>query len=165
VWAGAHAATVAPTRTNSLSDTMRTRTLLLLSVVCGLAILLAGMFLLLRIDGEQAAVEPPLAIGDTATAGDLSVTVIGATERDGVVRIEVTLAGVDDPDVLDSFRLLVPGASLEPLDPAQAGTGGCSAATIDAVDCSLAFGVATVEGEARVLVVRRGEDQHRWAVA
>jgi hypothetical protein len=142
---------------------MRTRTLLLLSVATGLAILLAGVFLLLRLDGGGSEVAPPLAIGQSAVAGDLRVTVTDAVESDGLLVVTVELSGVDDPDALDTFRLVVPGGSIEPVGATR--DGGCRGATVAPQRCTIAFGVADVDGGARVLVVRRGEDQHRWALA
>ena len=143
---------------------MRTRTLLLLAVVCGLAILLAGGIQLLRVsgDGESTA---DLSVGDTADAGDLTVTVIDAAEADGLMRVQVRVAGVDDPDGIDGFRLVVNGGLLTPLSADQAGAGGCGTLTVVAQTCDLVFGIAQVEGTARVLLVRRGEDQHRWVLA
>ena len=143
---------------------MRTRTLLLLAVVCGLAILLAGGIQLLRVsgDGESTA---DLSVGDTALAGDLTVTVVDAAEADGLIRVQVRVAGVDDPDGIDGFRLVVNGGLLTPLSADQAGAGGCGNLTVAAQTCDLVFGIAQVEGTARVLLVRRGEDQHRWVLA
>jgi hypothetical protein len=140
---------------------MRTRTLLILAVCCGLAILVAGSLQLLRVtgDGDAAA---DLAIGSSARAGDLDVTVESADERDGLLRVGVRVSGVDDVSGLDSFRLVVSGEVLEPLTPAQAGDGACGALTVAEQRCDLVFGVADVEGSVRVLIVRRGEDQHRW---
>jgi hypothetical protein len=74
----------------------------------------------------------------------------------------VRLAGVDDPDGLDSFRLIVSGAVLSPLTAAQAGDGSCDVLTVAEQTCDLVFGTADSVGNARVLIVRRGEDQHRW---
>ena len=47
---------------------MKTRTLLLLAVTCGIAILVAGMFVLLRLDHQTTAA--PLGIGQQGVAGD-----------------------------------------------------------------------------------------------
>ena len=62
---------------------MKTRTLLLLSVGCGLAILVAGMVLVLQLAGQPAPAAP-LAIGATGQAGDLVVTVrdVAGVEED-----------------------------------------------------------------------------------
>lgn len=151
----------------SLLIAMRTRTLLLLSVACGLAILVAGLVLLLRIDTTEAPER--LRLGDTARAGDLSVTVLGAAEDDEFLRVEVRLGGVDDDAVRDDFRLVVPGELVEPISAARAeelgGVTPCSAATVEPITCELVFGVADAQGTARSLLLRRGEDQHRWDLA
>ncbi|MEX0848087.1 MAG: hypothetical protein WD023_09940 [Ilumatobacteraceae bacterium] len=143
---------------------MRTRTLLLLAVSCGLAILVAGLVLLLRIDRTELS-DDRLGIGDTAQAGDLSATVVSAEERDGFTRIEVRLGGVDDDSVSDDFRLIVPGQLLSPLAPSQAGPDGCGAVAVSGTTCELVFGTADIDGSARSLVLRRGEDQRRWDLA
>jgi len=143
---------------------MRTRTLLLLSVSCGLAILLAGLFLLLRIDRTGPTVER-LAIGDTARAGDLRVTVLAADESNGFMRVAVRIGGVVDDSVTDDFRLVVPGELIAPLPAEQAGGGACGRVSEVDATCDLVFGTAQVEGSARSLLLRRGEDQRRWDLA
>lgn len=143
---------------------MRTRTLLLLAVVCGLAILVAGGIQLLRVSGDNSS-DDDLAVGDRAVAGDLFATVVSADEHDGLMRVEVTLGGVDDDEALNDFRLVVPGEALVPLSADQAGAGVCASVTIAEQSCALVFGTADVEGTPRVLLLRRGEDQHRWVLA
>lgn len=144
---------------------MRTRTLLLLAIGCGLAILLAGGIQLLRLTGDQTSSTPQLKIGQTGSAGDLRITVVGAAETDGLMRVDVRLSGVDDAAGLDDFRLVVNGQLLEPLRPAQAGDGACAELTTKEQTCALVFGTAGVDGTARVLLLRRGEDQLRWVLA
>lgn len=141
---------------------MRTRTLLLLAIVCGLAILVAGGVQLLRLASDEDASSGDLAIGQTAEAGDLDVTVVAAAETDGLMRVTVRLRGVDDDGGLDGFRLIVSGGLVEPLTAAQAGSGACAAFTVAEQTCDILFGTADAAGEARVLILRRGEDQHRW---
>ena len=87
---------------------MRTRTLLLLAVVCGLAILIAGVVQLLRVAGQD---DPPraVAIGEPVRVGDMRVTVEGVSERSGSVLVDVELGGVDDPDGAEGFTLTTPG--------------------------------------------------------
>lgn len=143
---------------------MRTRTLLLLAVACGLAVLVAGLIALLRIDRhDSATLRVP--VGGTGRAGDLEVTVLGSQELDGLMRVTVRIGGVDDPAVLDNVRLVVPGQLLEPLEPGQAGEGACAAATVAEQECVLVFGVGAATGSARSLLVRRAEDQLRWDLA
>lgn len=141
---------------------MRTRTLLLLAVVCGLAILVAGGIQLLRISGGESADADDLAIGDTASAGDAEVTVLAAEEVAGELVVTVRVGGVDDPAGTDGFTLVVTGDVLRPLAP---GDGDCVGITVASVSCDLRFDTSDVEGSARILLLRRGEDQRRWALA
>lgn len=143
---------------------MRTRTLLLLAVLCGLAILVAGSVQLLRLGGDGPGASD-LGVGDTASAGDMTVTVESAAETDGFMKVEVLLGGVDDESGVDGFRLVVPGRALVPLAAAQAGTDACAAVTTAEQRCTLVFGTAATTGSARVLLLRRGEDQRRWVLA
>ena len=135
---------------------MRTRTLLLLSIACGLAILLAGGVQLLRIAGQEPATA--LGVGDEGRAGDAVVVVRGYEEADGFALVEVTLSGVDDPKGLDGFRLQAPNTLVEHV-PAES---TCTGFTVDEVTCVLAFPATTLEGSDRQLVLRRAEEQQRW---
>ena len=137
---------------------MRTRTLLLLAVGCGLAILVAGGVFFLQIAQTDTATTS-LPIGATAQAGDLEVTVVGATESDGRLSVDVELAGVD-ADVRNDFTLLA-GTALAPVGDAP---GECVRATVAPQQCTLVFDTSAVVADVRVLLVRRGEDQHRWTL-
>ena len=134
---------------------MRTRTLLLLAIACGLVILAAGVVQLLRIAGED---DPPTAaaIGEAVRIGDMTVTVVGATEADGAVTVELDIGGVDDPDGTADFRLVVPGESL------AADADSCGATTTHSQRCDLTFDLAGTEGTSRVLLYRRGDERARW---
>jgi hypothetical protein len=136
---------------------VRTRTLLLLAVGCGLAILIAGVIQLLRIAGQDDA--PPAArIGEPVRLGDVVVNVEGFGEADGRATVELEVGGVDDPDGTDDFRLVVPGASLRAVDD------GCDGTTVASRACSLAFDVSDADGSSRVLLYRRGDEQVRWVL-
>ena len=80
---------------------MKTRTLLLLAVTCGLVILVAGSIKLFFVSDETPRVH--LAIGDNTTIGDMSVTVLSAQHRDNLMLISVELVGVVDPDGATSW--------------------------------------------------------------
>lgn len=134
---------------------MRTRTLLLLSVACGLAILLAGGVQLFRITGNDPS--SALAIGDTGTAGDAVVVVDDYAERDGLAVVTVTVSGVDDPDGLDGFRLRAPNTVVAP------GTAStCEGLTMTVTTCEIAFPAAALQATDRQLVLQRGEDRVVW---
>jgi hypothetical protein len=134
---------------------VRTRTLLLLAVACGLVILVAGVIQLLRIAGQDEAT-PAAAIGEAVEVGDLTVTVDGFTEQAGRGVVELELGGVDDPEGTDDFRLVVPGASLRAVED------GCAGTTVDPRVCSLTFDLSGTEGSSRVLLYRRGDERARW---
>jgi len=144
---------------------MKTRTLLLLAVSCGLIILVAGGIQLLRL-ADHSSSTPDLRIGSTATAADFVVTVVSATEANQQMRVVVRTKGVDDPAAYNGFQLLAPPLSLHPVattgDPQR-----CSAATVAEQTCTLVFDTSAAEqgATARVLLLRRGEDQHRWSLA
>ena len=140
---------------------MRTRTLLLLAVVCGLAILIAGVVQLLRVAGQD---DPPraVAIGEPVRVGDMQVTVEDVSERSGTVLVDVELGGVEDPDGADGFTLTTPGGLIEP-DP----TAGnhCGATTPRVEPCTLAFPLGDGTGSTRVLVYQRGDERVRWVLS
>jgi len=143
---------------------MKTRTLLLLAVGTALAILLAGGVLLFQLSSESNAV-PTFALGDEAQVGDVTITVFGAAPADGdagsdLYGVDVELAGVDDPDGLDSIRLVTGDRSLAPLQGAA--DGRCAAITEAAVRCRLDFDTSGSETTSRVVVMRRGDDQANW---
>lgn len=137
---------------------MRTRTLLLLAVGCGLAILLAGAVLLLRVVGED---DPPqlAEVGQRVVVGDMAVTVGAVSERGAAVLVDVEIGGVDDPDGAAAFRLVVPGEALN-ADP----TAGnhCGPTTVQVQPCTLAFRLPDGSGSSRVLLYQRGDERARW---
>ena len=140
---------------------MKTRTLLLLAVGTALAILLAGGVLLFQLSSESNAV-PTVALGDEAQIGDVSVTVFGAAPTDAgdLYGVDVEIGGVDDPDGLDSIRLVTGDRSLAPLRAAA--EGRCTEITEAPVRCRLDFDTSGSETTSRVVVMRRGDDQANW---
>jgi hypothetical protein len=139
---------------------MKTRTLLLLSVGTALAILIAGGVLLFQLSSESTAV-PTIAVGEQARIGDVSITVLGGAAADGDrYGVDVEIGGVDDPDGLDSIRLVTGDHSLAPLTtPAE---GRCTAITEAISTCRLDFDVSGSDATSRVVVMRRGDDQANW---
>jgi hypothetical protein len=140
---------------------MKTRTLLLLSIATGLLILVAGGIQLIRVAGQEDA-PPSRAIGERVEVGDMTVVVDGASEADGVLRVDLTIGGIDDPDGGRTFQLVVPREGvLEPLadgdDP-----GRCESTAVEPVSCHLRFGVAGAGGDVRTLRYQRGDESARW---
>ena len=139
---------------------MRTRTLLLLAVSCGLAILLAGGIQLLRL-ANQAPPAPPLAVGATGSAGDANVTVENVDATDSALVVTVTLGGVDDPEGLGGFSLVAPNMRIAPT-AADTVDASCTGFTVAEVTCTLSFPTEGLTGTDRQLLLIRAEDQVRW---
>lgn len=139
---------------------MRTRTLLLLAVTCGLLILVAGGIQLLRVSSSDQ--RATLAIGDTARAGDVTVTVLAARQVGTAVTVHVRLGGVDDPSGIAGFTLSVPGSVLL-VDGSS--SSRCQAITVAPSECDLTFTSSTSTASSKLLVFRRGEDHPVWQVA
>ncbi len=138
---------------------MKTRTLLLLSVGVGLAILLAGGVFLFQLSNESATVEEA-EIGDAVEVGDVEITVLEVSETAGTFAVDVDLGGIDDADGIDSFRLITGSEPLSPVGAPEAGR--CAEITVAAQRCRLDFDVSATDGSNRVLVLRRGDEQRRW---
>lgn len=143
---------------------MRTRTLLLLAVGCGLLILVAGVVQLLRISGQDDPPRP-VDVGTPVAIGDLTVTVEGLDEAGGQATVVIETSGVEDADGAGEFRLVVPGASLQATGRVDAPLPPCVGTTVDVQRCSLTFDVGAVDGSSRVLLYRRGDEQVRWDLA
>ncbi len=141
---------------------MRTRTLLVLAVGCGLIILVAGVFQLLRLADQEEGSVRVAAVGVPATIGDLTVTVEGFEEDAGRALVVLELGGVDDADGADEFRLVVPETQLAPTAAADAELPACVGTTVESQRCVLTFDVSSVDGSSRVLRYRRGDDRIRW---
>jgi hypothetical protein len=141
---------------------VRTRTLLILAVCCGFAILLAGGIQLSRIANEEPSDVEFSVIGERVEVGDMTIVVESFEEADGVATVAVRIGGVDDEDGSAEFRLGVAG---DVIAPNGSGVGACGATTVDVQSCELAFAVADAAGGARILVYRRGDEDARWELS
>ncbi|MEO5723017.1 MAG: hypothetical protein ABIQ39_02785 [Ilumatobacteraceae bacterium] len=140
---------------------MKTRTLLLLAVSCGLVILIAGGIQLLRVSGQTNSTTT-LAVDQQGSAGDVSVTLLGVHDDTTTIRATMQLAGVADPAGTQGFTLVAPDSVVAP-DPTA--PGACQAITVAAQTCDLVFPVAGLKGDVRQLLFHRAEDQLRWCLA
>lgn len=139
---------------------MRTRTLLILAIVCGVVILVAGGVQLVRLtDQQQTSLQ--LAQGEEGRAGDARVTLTSVAVDDAVTTARVTIGGVDDPAGLDGFTLVGVGVVAR-LDVAAT---SCTAITVAAQQCDLVFATADFPAGARQLLFRRADTQLRWVLA
>lgn len=137
---------------------MRTRTLLLLAIGCGLVILLAGGIQLLRVGGQEAT-STLLAAGQAGKAGDVSVELLSSSSEGGQLTAVVRLGGVSDPHGLDGFTLIGPG-KVEAVSASS-----CNGITVTVTECTLTFDTKAMSGTARQLIFRRADEQLRWVLA
>ena len=137
---------------------MRTRTLLLLAIGCGLAILLAGGIQLLRVGGQQQSAKV-LSVGQPGKAGDVTVELVSSSVDESEVVAVVRIGGIDDPNGLDGFTLVGPGKVL------SVTASNCEGITPTTVDCSLTFATSEMVGTSRQLIFHRADDQLRWVLA
>jgi hypothetical protein len=140
---------------------MKTRTLLLLALGCGVAIMAAGAVFLVQLN-RQADAAPPVAIGVATEVGDMRLVVDSAQEHDGVLDVTVTIGGVDDADGASGFRLIASGHAAEPESTAP---GSCGETTTEDQHCTIRFDVSAANGNSRVLFYERGDERARWVLA
>jgi hypothetical protein len=137
---------------------MKTRTLLLLAIACGLVILLAGGIQLLRVTGQQQT-STLLATGEPGKAGDVTVVLESSSTSDSQLVAKVRIGGTDDPEGLDGFTLVGPGKVV------SVTSSTCQGITAAERDCALTFATGTMQGTSRQLIFVRADDQLRWVLA
>ena len=139
---------------------MKTRTLMLLSVFCGLAIIVAGGLKLFLVASDRTEV-PVLAVGDDATIGDMVVSVTSVAVGSDGTSVNISMSGVVGAPVVDGWRLLGDGKVVEASGAVDAGMCGADT-TVDAdgVECTLRF--PAVDAVQAVAYTRAGE-QRQWA--
>jgi len=141
---------------------VKTRTLLLLSVGCGLLIVLAGGIKLFQVASDRTDV-PVLELGDEALIGDMSVMVSTIEGTSSGVEVAVEMSGVSGAAVLEGWSLLGDGELSEPT--AAVFEGACDATTVVPdggveIRCTLRF--PAVEA-AQYVAYQRGGELRRWA--
>lgn len=151
---------------------MKTRTLLLLSVGCGLLILLAGGLKLVQVANDRTEV-PVLRFGEKAGIGDMVVSVLSVSDAQDGTRVVVTMTGVAGEPVVRDWRLLGDGVVHEP-SGAEAESGNVTedasisicgrSSTVpegeQTIECVIRF--PAVESLQAVAYTRAGE-QRQWA--
>lgn len=122
-------------------------------------ILLAGGALLFQLSNQEST-STSVAFGEPTSVGDVDVTVFDAAVQGNALMVSVSIAGVDDTDGVESFRLVTGDRRLDPIAAPQ--EGRCSEITVSAQECVIEFDISATQGTSRVLVLRRGEDQATW---
>lgn len=149
---------------------MKTRTLLLLSVGCGLLILLAGGVKLLQVANDRTEI-PVLSFETPAVIGDMTVTVMSIAESQDGTRVIVRMVGVPGEPVVNDWRLLGDGRVLEPSGAEDGELGRVDSPTVcgrssvvptgnEPIECVIRF--PSVEAIQAVAYTRAGE-QRQWA--
>jgi hypothetical protein len=134
---------------------VKTRTLLLLAVTCGLAILVAGTLQLLRV-ADQTSSSALLAPGSTGKAGDARVVLVAVQADAATVTATIDVSGVDDAAGIAGFTMVAP-------EEPRAVTGGtCRALTVAPQRCTLVFDNSGLRSATRQLLLRRAGEQLRW---
>lgn len=138
---------------------MSTRKLILLALVCGLAILLAGGVKLFQIVADEPRVEL-LRLGQAAEVGDMTVTVYAIHDGGEVTLVDVELVGVDGAVVAEGWTLLAEGTPRAPVELPDGVGVACPATDTDRpVRCTVAFDAAE---RVQAVAYRRGDQQRQW---
>jgi hypothetical protein len=108
-----------------------TRRLIIVALLCGLAILVAGGIQLFRISGGEDRVVEVLAEGQTATVGGVTLAVESSARDAAEIVAEVTFAPAEQRTTVDAdhFQLLV-GGELSPPSTGAAEPGDCPATLV-----------------------------------
>lgn len=147
---------------------MSTRRLIILALICGLAILIAGGVMLLRLalDRDRLTIHT-LAPATAATVGGVRVHVAAYNRADDVVRIVVAIDTPPDnglADAAEGFSLNI-GGLRDPQTPADlTDTPACRGLVVapsQSVSCALAF--SDRPGSATLAYAHRGE-QAEWSL-
>ena len=140
---------------------MSTRKLIVLALLCGLAILVAGGIQLFRIAGTDDRTVEVLAEGEAATVGTVTITVEGSEQDGAVIRARVRMSAPDETTVpLSSFTLLAGGRLHPALDTDSADSCPSPVAVGSApTSCAVAF-----EGDdgTATLAFSRDDEQAQW---
>jgi hypothetical protein len=140
---------------------MKTRTLLLLAVTCGLVILVAGSIKLFLL--TDASPPAHLSIGQTTKIGDMTVTVLSAKRTNELTLVSVRLVGADDSNGAATWVFGAgTTANLLPVPPPGTAGPACGAtkATVPTT-CVLAFRSTDPSG---VLRYERAQEHRYWDI-
>jgi hypothetical protein len=144
-----------------------TRRLIVLALICGLAILVAGGVMLVRLvhDRDRLTIHT-LAPSTPATVGGVSVRITAHERVAGVARIVVVIDTPSDhglTDAADGFSLNI-GGLRDPQTPAGTDVPACRGLVVapsQSVSCALAF--SDRPGSATLAYAHRGA-QAEWSL-
>jgi hypothetical protein len=141
---------------------MSTRKLILWALICGVVILIAGTAKLFQTSQKPVEVQL-LALGDSVTLGDMTVSVTALRDTADRTLVDVTMVGVAEAQAMDGWKMLASGEVSDPVMlPVGAGTECTLTKLAETLTCTVAFPVS--EGTRTVAYIRAGE-QRQWATA
>ena len=141
---------------------MSTRKLILWALICGVVILVAGTAKLFQTSQKPVEVQL-LALGDSVTLGDMTVSVTALRDTADRTLVDVTMVGVAEAQAMDGWKMLAAGEVSDPVMlPVGAGTECTLTKLAETLTCTVAFPVS--EGTRTVAYIRAGE-QRQWATA
>ena len=141
---------------------MSTRKLILWALLCGVVILIAGTAKLFQTSQKPVEVQL-LALGDSVTLGDMTVSVTALRDTADRTLVDVTMVGVAEAQAMDGWKMLAAGEVSDPVMlPVGAGTECTLTKLAETLTCTVAFPVS--EGTRTVAYIRAGE-QRQWATA
>ena len=142
---------------------MSTRKLILTALLCGLAILVAGGVKLLQVAQETDKVTI-LPLGEDATLGDMTVSVLSVTGESGRTVVTVRMAGVEGADALEGWRMLAEGKVSGVSDGPWSALAmpACGLTSRQGSTCALVFPAA--DGTVTIAYLRAGA-QSQWSQA
>jgi hypothetical protein len=146
---------------------VKTRTLILLAMACGLAILVAGSVFLWRViaNKDELTVPDIKAPGQSQQVGPVTATVTGSDDVGDVVVVQVHLASSDHiGDAGSGWSLVVSGdtSARAPVAVPPGAGAACAGTTLEAgsaADCAVAF--PTGDGD-RFVAFAVGPVQRQW---
>ena len=125
-------------------------------------ILIAGTAKLFQTSQKPVEVQL-LALGDSVTLGDMTVSVTALRDTADRTLVDVTMVGVAEAQAMDGWKMLASGEVSDPVMlPVGAGTECTLTKLAETLTCTVAFPVS--EGKRTVAYIRAGE-QRQWATA
>ncbi len=141
---------------------MKTRNLLILAFLCGMAILIAGTVKLFQVATDTPEVAT-LAYGEVAELGEVSVRVTDVIETADATLARVDIRGVDGDDVGQRWRIIAGGTAQAPI-ALPAGQGESCANTRVDVDLACTVAFPPVDGPF-LIAYSRGGTQTNWSAS
>lgn len=125
-------------------------------------ILIAGTAKLFQTSQKPVEVQL-LALGDSVTLGDMTVSVTALRDTADRTLVDVTMVGVAEAQAMEGWKMLAAGEVSDPVMlPVGAGTECTLTKLAETLTCTVAFPVS--EGTRTVAYIRAGE-QRQWATA